>query len=220
MIRINLLPIKQDRRREAGRNQIAIAVGILIVQIVILVFVNMNAASKVDEQKNKNSIVKANVERIKRQIKDHQQILNEIKKFEKRQAAIESLEDARTGPVHVMLELSNIMSKDGKPSIDNDRYQEMTRIDPASGYDENWDFRRLWISRFGEKDRKVKISGQGVTHEDVAEFLRRINLSDFFVASELVSTSLSKPKFVLKGVAAKDIEPVVHFKISGTVRYR
>ncbi len=220
MIRINLLPIKQDRRREAGRNQIAIAAGILIVQVVVLVFINMSASSKVDEQQNRNSIVKANVQRIKKQIKDHQAILNEIKKFEKRQAAIESLQDARTGPVHVMLELSNIISKDGRPTIDNDRYQQMIRLDPASGYDENWDFRRLWISSFEEKNRKVKIKGQGMTHEDVAEFLRRINLSGFFVSSELVSTDLSKPRLPIKDVNTKAIGPVVHFEVTGLVRYR
>ncbi|MCP4599488.1 MAG: hypothetical protein GY847_02945 [Proteobacteria bacterium] len=220
MIRINLLPVKQDRRREAGRNQIVIGVFCLVLEIAILFFINMSIKDKVEEQRNKNAIVKADVDRIKKQIKDHQKILDEIKEFEKRQAAIEGLQDARTGPVYVMLELSNILSKGGRPHIDNESYQEMIQIDPAAGYDENWDHRRLWLSDFKENNRTVTIKGQAITHEDVAEFLRRINLSKFFVSNELISTDLAAPSLKMKIPGKKKPEPVVHFEVSGEVRYR
>ncbi len=221
MIRINLLPIKQDRRREAGLRQIGVAIVVLIVEILICAWVNSHFEAKVDAQRNKNALVKAEVTRIKKQIKDHQKILDEIKEFEKRQAAIEGLQDARTGPVYVMLELSNMLSKGGRPHIDNDRYQEMIQLDPAAGYDENWDYRRLWLSNFEEKSREVTITGQALTHEDVAELLRRINLSNFFVENELVSTDLAKPKIEgVKKPGGSEQEPVVHFELRGKVRYR
>jgi type IV pilus assembly protein PilN len=220
MIRINLLPIKQDRRREAGRNQLAIAFGVVLLVGAACYVVNGLKIDEIEAQRNKNSIVKADVEVLKKAIKDHQQILDEIKEFEKRQAAIEGLQTARTGPVYVMLELSNILSKGGRPQVDEDEYQAKINLDPAAGYDENWDFRRLWISEFSEKDRKVRISGQALTHEDVAEFLRRVNLSNFFVANELLSTDLSAPKVLLDLKFDKEAEPVVHFEMAGQVRYR
>ncbi|MDJ0761982.1 MAG: PilN domain-containing protein [Myxococcota bacterium] len=220
MIRINLLPVKQDRRREAGRNQIAIGLCVLLLEIAIFVMISMSIGSDIDAQRNKNNIVQAEVTRIQKQISDHQKILDEIKEYEKRQAAIDGLQSARTGPVFVMLELSNILSKNGRPHVDNDKYQEMLRIDSSAGFDENWDYRHLWLSDFKEKDRKVSIKGQAKTHEDVAEFLRRINLSQFFVANELISTDLAKPK--LPGTEPKDkkMDPVVHFEVNGEVLYR
>ncbi len=61
---------------------------------------------------------------------------------------------------------------------------------------------------------------QGLTHEDVAEFLKRISLSDFFVSSKLISTDLSNPKIISETVLKKAGDPVVHFKLKGEVRYR
>ncbi len=220
MIRINLLPIKQDRRREAGRIQFYIGLVVLLVELAICFWIHTSLSDDVDAQKNKNMSVKAEVDNIKRDIRDRKTIVAEIAKYEKRQAAIESLKDARVGPVYVMLELSKIISLSGGPHIDNTRYQEMLKTDPTAGYEEGWDYRRLWIDEFAENERKVEINGQGLTHEDVAEFLKRISLSDFFVSSQLVSTDLNKPKIKSETELDRGAAPVVHFKLTGEVRYR
>jgi type IV pilus assembly protein PilN len=220
MIRINLLPIKQDRRRESGRNQILVGVLMVVVELAVFGVFYYQARSEVDAQKNANDQIQTQVKRIEEQVKDHKGIIKEIEEYEKRQEAIENLQAARTGPVFVMLELSEILSRGGRPHLDNDRYQEMVQKNPTAGYDENWDYRRLWITAFSEKQRRVKISGQGLTHEDVAEFLRRLNLSEFFVKSELVSTTLGAPKIDKAGFDAKKARPVVHFSLEAEVRYR
>ena len=219
MIRINLLPIKQDRRREAARNQLIIGLVALLIEIGVFVAMYMSIDSEIDTQENINSNIRAEVQRIKAQIKDHQQILAEIADYEKRQASIDDLQRARTGPVYVMLELSNILSKGGRPNIDDVKYQELIRVDPTSGYDEDWDYRRLWISDFTEKDRKITLKGQALSHEDVAEFLRRINLSRFFVTSELISTNLGPITLKMPGVELGKTDAVVHFTVQGEVRY-
>jgi type IV pilus assembly protein PilN len=220
MIRINLLPIKQDRRRESGRNQLLVGVLLVVVELAVFGLLYYRAQSEVDLQKNDNDKIQVQVKRIESQVKDHKTIINDIEEFEKRQEAIENLQAARTGPVFVMLELSGIMSKGGGPHLDNDRYQELVQKNPAAGYDENWDYRRLWIDTFTEKQRQVKITGQGLTHEDVAEFLRRLGLSDFFVESELVSTTLAPPKIGKVGFDGKSTRPVVHFALETKVKYR
>lgn len=220
MIRINLLPIKQDRRREAGRNQVLIGLLILVLEMACFVLLYFDTDADVDEQRNANQTIQAKVKRIEKQVKDHQRILQEIDEYEKRQQAIESLQAARTGPVYVMLEISNVLSKGGRPHIDHDRYQEMIQTNPASGYDENWDFRRLWVDTFQEKDRLVRITGQGMTHEDVAEFIRRINLSDFFHSTELVSTNLDLPKVTMEGFDHQNADPLVHFVMTAKVKYQ
>lgn len=220
MIRINLLPIKQDRRREAGRNQVFIGLLVLVAELAGFTFLYLDVSADVDEQSNANQTIQAKVKKIEKQVKNHKRILKEIEEYEKRQEAIDNLQAARTGPVFVMLEISNVLSKTGRPHIDHDRYQQMIQTNPASGYDENWDYRRLWLDTFQEKDKLVRITGQGMTHEDVAEFIRRLNLSDFFTSSELVSTNLEMPKITMEGFDKQSTDPVVQFVMTAKVRYQ
>ena len=220
MIKINLLPVKQDRRREAGRNQLLVGLLAIVVEIIVAILLYFGASTSLTEQKNANSSIQTQVDRIEKQVKDHQQILADIQEFEKRQEAIDNLEAARTGPSFLMLELSTMISKNGQPNIDHGKYQQMIQMNPTLAFDESWDFRRLWLDTFTEKDKSVKIAGQGVTHEDVAEFLRRLQLSSFFVTSELVSTNLAAPKVAMKGFDGKESDPVVHFVLQAKIRYK
>jgi type IV pilus assembly protein PilN len=220
MIKINLLPVKQDRRREAGRNQLLVALLAIVVEIIVATLLYLGANSSLTEQKNANSSIKTQVDRIEKQVKDHQKILADIQEYERRQEAIDNLEAARTGPSFLMLELSNILSKNGRPNVDHNKYQQMIQTNPTLAFDESWDFRRLWLDSFNEKDKIVKIAGQGLTHEDVAEFLRRLQLSSFFVTSELVSTNLAKPRITSTNLGEKETDPVVHFILQATIRYK
>jgi type IV pilus assembly protein PilN len=220
MIKINLLPVKQDRRREAGRNQVLVGLLAIVVEIIVAVLLYLGANTSLTEQKNSNSSIQTQVDRIEKQVKDHQKILSDIQEYERRQEAIDNLEAARTGPSFLMLELSTMLSKNGRPNIDHNKYQQMIQTNPTLAFDESWDFRRLWLDTFSEKDKVVKIAGQGLTHEDVAEFLRRLQLSSFFVSSELISTNLAKPKISMKSFAADETDPVVHFMLQATIRYK
>ncbi len=220
MIRINLLPVKQDRRREAGRNQILIGLLAIVIEIIVATLLYLGASSSLTEQKNANASVQSQVDRIESQVKDHKKILADINEYEKRQEAIENLEAARTGPSFLMIEMSNILSKNGRPNVDHVKYQQMIQMNPTLAFDESWDYRRLWIDTFAEKDKNVRITGQGLTHEDVAEFLRRLQLSSFFESNELVSTNLSKPTLPMKDVALDGVDPVVHFTLQAKIRYK
>ena len=220
MIRINLLPIRVDRRKEAGRNHLLIGMLVIILEIVIAVVLSYDMDNEIAEQQNKNNSLQTEINRINQDISGHDQILAEISEHEQRQAAINELHAARTGPVQVMLELSRILSKDGKPTIPDEKYQDIKKKNPARGYDENWDYRRVWLTSFSENDKVVTIKGQGISHEDVAEFLRRINLSSYFVSSELVSTKLSSPSIDLRAFGANEAVEVVTFTVAGAIRYR
>ena len=221
MIKINLMPVKHDRRREAGRNQLLFGLLAIVIEIVVVVLLYIGASAQLSEQKNANKSVQTQVDRIEKQVADHQKILADIQEFEKRQEAIDNLEAARTGPSYLMLELSSILSKNGRPNVDHNKYQQMIQTNPTLAFDESWDFRRLWFDNFAEKDKIVKISGQGVTHEDVAELLRRLQLSSFFVSSQLVSTNLAAPKLASKDITiTKETDPVIHFVLQAKIRYK
>ena len=220
MIKINLLPVKQDRRREAGRNQLFFGFLAIVIEIIVAALLYIGASSSLAEQKNANKSIQTQVDRLEKQVADHPKIIADIKEFEKRQEAIDNLEAARTGPSYLMLELSSILSKNGRPNVDHNKYQQMIQTNPTLAFDESWDFRRLWLDTFAEKDKAVRISGQGVTHEDVAELLRRLQLSSFFVSSELVSTNLAQPTVAMKDFNVKETDPVIHFVLQARIRYK
>ncbi len=216
MIRINLLPVKQARKRETGRNQILILLLAVFIEGVLCYVILNQVDSKISRQKKENDVVQAQIDQIRREIQDQDRITAQLKEIEEREKIIADLQAARTGPVFVLWELSKILSQSGGPSLDKEKYQEMLRIDPASGFDAAWDYRRIWITTFSEQKRQVKLAGFGLTHEDVAELLRRLNLSDFFFNTVLESTSITK----IQGAPGTPQVNGVRFDISTKVRYR
>jgi type IV pilus assembly protein PilN len=78
-------------------------------------------------------------------------------------------------------------------------------------YNPNWDSRRLWLLRFVESDRTVRLEGMARDGEDVSELARRMNLSSYFHDVQLLP-------------AKREIEktsglPMVAFKLEAKVRY-
>jgi type IV pilus assembly protein PilN len=110
------------------------------------------------------------------------------------------------------MELSNLLSEGAGPSVNPENVDTARRDSKtATGFNASWDARRLWLTAFTEQARRCTIRGFGKTNEDVAEFLRRLNLSSLFEKVTLQSTS-----------AATDPGshlPVVSFDLTCVVRY-
>lgn len=188
MIRINLLPTRDAPRRQAAVVQLVVLGVLLIVSAAVLVFVDSWQRSEITSQTRTNQVVENRIDRIQKTIQDHDQIRERIEEIESKQGVIDQLQAGRTGPVMVMVELSKVLSRNGSPTIDHDRYMELVRRSPGQAYDPNWDGRRLWLQEFREENREVELSGVALSHEDVAELLRRLSLSDFFHQVVLVET--------------------------------
>ncbi len=188
MIRINLLPTRDAPRRQAVVVQL-VAFGVLLLSVtIVLIAIDAFQRDKIDKQRITNEQVQNRIESIQTQIRDHDQIRARIEEIEGKQNIIDELQSGRTGPVFVMVELSRILSREGAPSINHDRYMELVRRSPGQAYDPNWDGRRLWVNIFRESNRAVEFVGEAISHEDVAELLRRLGLSDYFHQVTLLNT--------------------------------
>lgn len=188
MIRINLLPTRDAPRRQAAVVQLIVVAVLLVVSAAVLVLVDSWQRSQITAQGRTNQVVENRIERIQKTIQDHDQIRDRISEIESKQGVIDQLQAGRTGPVMVMVELSKVLSRNGAPTIDHDRYMELVRRSPGQAYDPNWDGRRLWLREFREQNREVALSGVALSHEDVAELLRRLSLSDYFHQVVLIQT--------------------------------
>ena len=218
MVRINLLP---ERRGQAGRRTSAVepgqlwlvaVLGAAIATIVACLFLQKVKESELAAILADNGTTQGQIDAIGKQISDHPQITARLKELRDREAAIATLESARTGPTSALLELSRLLTVGGRgPSTDRDKIEQLKRDNPTEVYNANWDPRRLWLTSYKEADRVVRMGGLARDGEDVSELQRRLKLSDYFVEVKLL------PGEKITDSTTK--QELFKFELSAKVRY-
>lgn len=180
MIRINLLPVKKAKKRATGQRQTLLMAAAVAVEIVAVIGFHMNESFKVDEKQRRNEEAKAAISKLKTEVGDYEQVKAQRDELLQQRDAINKLQSGRSGPVYVLRELSEILTKDKGPTYSKEEYEKKLRNDPNAGYNPSWDPRRLVITHWLEKERKVQVEGLAKSNDDVAEFLKRLQLSVYF----------------------------------------
>jgi type IV pilus assembly protein PilN len=217
MIRINLLP-EAKRAVAAGANTQVWAIAYLVAVFawgVLLFFVYYSTKNTLDEQRAANSALEQEINAAKAKSTNIGEVEAKLAKSRQLEEVVQKLQDARQGPARVLLELSHMLSEGGRPTVSAERLDRVRRENPLAGFNPNWDVRRLWLTAFTETNRKCMIKGYGRTNEDVAEFLRRLSLSELFEKVTLQATSSSAPT----STGADAANSVVNFELSCLVRY-
>lgn len=189
MIRINLLPIRKVKRAEAGQRQFLYMGVAILATVGGVIFLHLQAAGQLEEIRRKNTIIKADVARLKQEIGDYEKIRVQREDLLRQRKTIQALDAGRNGPVYLLREMSEILSPGKGPTFDRVAYEETLRRDPNAGFNASWDTRRVWMEGYTEDQKKVKIRGAAKSNEDVAELLKRLNSSVFFSDVNLDSTS-------------------------------
>jgi type IV pilus assembly protein PilN len=215
MIRINLLPEAKRAVSTGGSTQVWGIVYLLasFAWGVLLFFFYLNTKNTLDEQRAANAALDSEIQQAKLKSTNIGEVEAKLAKSRQLEDVVKKLQTARQGPTRVLLELSHILSEGGRPSVSAERLDAVRRENPLAGFNAGWDAKRLWLTSFTEADRKCAIRGYGKTNEDVAEFLRRLALSDLFQRVTLQSTASSR----VEGSA--NTGTVVSFELSCQVRY-
>ena len=180
MIRINLLPVKATKRREQGvRQLIAGVVSVSIALVAIIVF-HGTQVSQINQMRADNQATSRAIAALKAEIGDYDVVKAQVDELKRQKAAIDRLQKNRSGPVWLMRELSDILTKGKGPTFNKEQYEESLKRDPNAGFNPNWDPKRLWLLSYEEHAQQVKIRGAAKSSEDVAEFLKRLKISAFF----------------------------------------
>jgi type IV pilus assembly protein PilN len=215
MIRINLLPEKRAAQRRIaaaeGQAWIVIIAGIFIFEVIGVMLLQKSKNDELAKLQKHNQEVQANIDDIKRQLANRDEIKNQLKELRDREDAIQKLQSARTGPTSVMLELSHILTTGRMPTVDRDKLEQLKRDNPQAVPNVNWDARRLWLSAYDEVDRNVRLTGFARDGEDLAEFLRRLQLSDLFY-----DVRMQPAGKMIEGTSKVEL---VRFELSAKVRY-
>lgn len=192
MIRINLLPVRQVRKVQARRRQLGIFAVVLLAQCAVMFFLYEQKAGQIEERRRAITVLQGEVEQLKAQVGDFDKLKEQRDRLLSQRKVINSLHAARTGPVAMLREISDILSPGKGPTLSQEEYEELIRRDPNAGYNPRWNPRRLWIERLDERNHQVNIAGKAKDHDDVAELLRRLSLSKYFTDVQLQRNQLDK----------------------------
>jgi type IV pilus assembly protein PilN len=217
MVRINLLPDRrQAARRAAGAGDtsqlwVLGVFGVIVATIVICLFVQKLKQDELTAIMRENQNTQGQIDAIKKQIANHDEIKTRLKELREREDAIQKLQAARTGPTSTLLELAHVLTQGRGPTTDRDKLEQLKRDNPAEVYNANWDARRLWLTSYMESDRTVKLGGLARDGEDVSELERRLKLSDYFTDVKLLPG--------LKVVDAQTKQELFKWELSAKVKY-
>lgn len=201
MIRVNLLPIKQARRRSAGRVQLILCAGLILLEIAVFAIVWMAEASQLEDIEAEVSHNQEEVEKVEEDVERAEKLEKEKKELENQVSILNELEAKRTGPVRVLDELLVMLTPP--------RDEEARHVQAGKDWNVEWDPRRLWIETLEESDGDFEMSGMALNADDVAEFLERLSSGDHFSNIELD---------VVQSVEEDDVR-LVEFRITGDLSY-
>lgn len=223
MIRINLLPTdKKKRARRVAASPLpggdfslrtwgAIYGGAIALWLVVLGIFYFAQSAELETLAQENKTLEARRDELQSKTKGLADVEGRLEKSRRLEKVVQELERARRGPTRAVMELSKVLSSPGGPTINPAELERMREENPLAGYNESWDVRRLWLTRFEEIDRECKITGMGRSNEDVAEFLRRLTLSEIYEGVTLQRTrAASDPETGLQ---------LVGFDITCKVKY-
>jgi type IV pilus assembly protein PilN len=142
MIHINLLPVRQEKKREVGRQFLVVVGGTLFMSLLANWIWYDGLAS--EEKKNAQRIAATQT-----RIAELEKVIGEVNNINARKkdvlaklAILSDLRKQRSGPVRMLDALATAIPK------------------------------KVWLTQFDEKANAVKMVGRAASHEDVAEFMR------------------------------------------------
>lgn len=159
MLRINLLPVRISKKKEAGKQQLIFFALAVLFALICNFWWNRNRASEVATGEEK-------VKRTRSEIAQLEKIIGEVKNIKAQQSAVKDklavldrLKAGRQGPVRMLDELSALIPK------------------------------RVWLRKFEEKDGAVTFEGSAGSIDDVSSFLTALKRSQYFTSFELKKTT-------------------------------
>ena len=105
MIKINLLPHREEKRKQKKHDFYTLLVLASIIGVVIVILVGIFNATEILVQSQRNHLIKAENDKLDEEIKEIATLRQEIDGLIARQQAVEDLQGDRNQPVYLLSEL-------------------------------------------------------------------------------------------------------------------
>jgi type IV pilus assembly protein PilN len=160
MIRINLLPVRQIKKKLQARNNV-ISLGITLLSVlVVLGLVALVLGFKVGD-------LKASIGELNKEKNKYQKVIKEIENLKKDQGLLET-------------KLDMISKLKSGSQLTVRLMDEMANLVPSE---------RLWISKMTISKGVLKLSGTALDNATIADFMETVVASPYFATANLSGTS-------------------------------
>ena len=178
MIRINLLAARAAKKRDSIRQEIAVAVFCLVCTCSAMMWVQVSLVQKVTSAEAEIQSINKEIERLKVEAREIQELKKKKDTFEKMFNIIRSLREKKAGPVHLMEDLSRSIP----------------------GF--------LWLTSLTEKEKtsEIEIKGKALSNEAIAQFMDNLEKSPSFMNVNLTVTQQVEQKKVSRRSSSKNPE--------------
>jgi type IV pilus assembly protein PilN len=164
MLQINLLPVREVRKRFEARQLVLQLLLMMILTCGAIGIFHTRLASQIERTQARIHQMDKDIAQFKPQLDQVEAFKQKKKELEKKIEVIENLDRQRRGPVRILAELS-------------DRIPD-----------------RVWITALETNGSQVKIQGESLDNELVAIFVRNLGESKYFGDVDLDGTKLTKQK--------------------------
>ena len=157
MIRINLLPVRAARRREAVQRHLVLFAAGLAAIVAVGVITYGADRSRLGEIERANSALSSDIADLKKVIGEVDEYKLEEQRLAQKLGVIEDLRAKKTGPVRMLDRVASDIPD------------------------------KLWLTELTEKDQKVTLKGVSINNEVIATFMNKMEDSIYFSDVFLVS---------------------------------
>lgn len=172
MARINLLPWREELRKQRQQEFIVALVAALAITGVVVGLVHMNIAGRIEYQNSRNDYVQQQIKLVEKKIREIQDLEKQKKQLIARMKVIEQLQRNRPEIVHL--------------------FDELVKLTPEG----------LHLTTLRQSGAQLVMEGNAQSNARVSAFMRNLDKSDWFdnPTLEVIQTMAGKGvsrKFVL-----------------------
>ncbi len=163
MLKINLLPIRQLKKRAKARNQIAGFLVVFLCIITLLGFVGLIQANSISSLNSKISNLESEMKKFTPILARIEQLKKEKAILERKIKVIKKLKKDSSLTVRTMDEVANIV-----------------------------DHERMWLQSLSQQGGSLSLKGVALDNQTIAKFMNNLKASPFVKSVNLSNSSLKK----------------------------
>ena len=105
IVRINLLPHREQKRQARQRQFVSLAVSLTVLGLAIVGLGHVILSSRIEEQQSRNTLLKTEIAKLDLQIKEIDRLRQQIQAVLSRKQVVETLQANRSEAVHLLDQL-------------------------------------------------------------------------------------------------------------------
>ena len=156
MVRINLLPHREQKRAARQRQFVSLAIGLAVLGLAVIGLVHVVISARIENQNSRNALLKTEIAKLDEQIKEIDKLREQTQALLARKQIVETLQANRTEAVHLL--------------------DQLVRQLPDG----------LYLRSVRQNGAKVTLVGYAQSNARVSTLMRNIESSPWLTAPELV----------------------------------